>query len=440
MRKKKLHILLVAAGEAAGLGFVPVLLGIFIAKLRVWPFDSVLIASILGAALAAGWFAYRGLLRRVRLTECTQDADRALDLKDRLTSAILLEKEAASDPMVASLVADAEEKSARAVPSRVYPWKFPKSWRLSGASAALTIMVLFVPYLGWLENPAKEAERKQVQEAGKRLVRLARELEKQARKVELSKERELSAELEKLGKKFEFGKIEKGKALENLNSLKDELQAAKETDNFRAESEFLSSLGKKLLEHGANSRLAEAMKSGEKSELGEELESLKAALEAGKMSDAELAQFEKMFESLKQTLAEAKNLPESFDREALERALKKLEENLQKEKELREAMSQLLEKLEQKLGEYCQSLQKAGQGKEGEAMQAALSEMKSQFESDGSISLSKIAELKESVKSADSKTQQGGASQQLKEQAGRQAEEILKMLGEADKNQCDSGG
>ncbi|MCD6119602.1 hypothetical protein J7K50_07165 [bacterium] len=438
-RRKRMLFLIKAAGECVGIGLVPVLLGLILVKLRGWPFDPLLYGSCLGAGLAAIWIVWRGVLSRIRIIECSHDADVAHHLKDRLTSALYLKPFRKRDPMVNALIDDANEKSGRVNPKAVYPWRFPESWRLSGVAALCTLMIFFVPFLGWFENEGAREDRQQIIETGKKLIKLAKEVEKQENKLRIEQKTNLPEKLKKIGEKFELGKLDKGKALEELNKLRDQIKDSAKDARKPAEEKFLADLSKKLMADDASRKLGEELKMNDLKGLLDELRKLQERLEQNKLSDAELAALENLSQSMKEAFEANPEIGELLDKEAMERALKSLEENLAKERELRKKMKSILQELKEASERFNLGLTECGLENDTEDVEKALEKLLDEFIKNGSCSKQAIGDMRKAVEEANEAMQDSGSSALQKRLAQDRADEMQELLDKLER-QCDKTG
>jgi hypothetical protein len=438
--RRRRHIVFKAFGEAVGIGAIPVIAALVLAKLRPWQFDLTLYALALGAVVALAWLILRGIVVRVRIVECSKDADEAFDLKDRLTSALYLRGAAGQDPYVRALMRDAEEKCARVDPRVVYPWRTPKSWRWSGAGVLCTFAVFLIPYLGWFESKDDAVERENLAAAGKRLIRLAKEVEGRKQSLETLKKNELPEKLGKLGEKLTLGKFEKGKALEELNKLTDELKKTQANLKDPVKDQFMSDLSRKLMSQDSTQSLGKDMKKGGLKPLTEELERMKERLEKGELTDEELDALDNLARSLKESFESNPELAESFDKEAIERALKSLAENIAKERELRKEQQSILDQLKEACERFNGGLGEQGLSKEAESVEESLSKLTEGFKQNGKVDNESISEMRQAVEQANEAMQQSGASALEKRIASDRMGEINALLDKLEKKCDESGG
>lgn len=438
--RKRILMLLKTTGEAVGLAAVPILVVLALAKLMPIPALATTIAYSLAAVVAIVWIILRGILPRITIVHCSHDADVAHDLKDRLTSALYLRHLAGEDPYIDTLVKDAMEKSEKVEPKSVYPWKYPKSWRLSGATTLCTLLILFVPYLGWLESDKGREEREQLAEAGKRLIKLSKEIEKKNTSLEIKENKELVEKFSKLGEKMELGKLEKGKALEEMNKLMSELDKAKNQSKDTAQEKFMSDLSKKLMQDEKSRKMGEEMKDGKMKDLMDELNRLKERLENDQLSASELEALENLSQALKETMETNPEFADKLDKAAIEKALKSLQENLAKEKERQKQIKSMLDELKEATDRFNEGLKDSGLKKETQPVEESLKKLTEDFEKNGTCSKESISELRKSLEQANKQMQASNASDLEKRVAQDRADEIKKLLDKMEQKCSESKG
>ncbi len=210
------------------------LLGLLISKL--FPYElplSIFFAGIAGASLL-GSLAIM-LIRRMSLFGAAVAADEKLRLKERLSSAVLLER--MDDPMVQALRVDAEKRSERIHPQRDFRIENP--WQLRWS--ALPVVAIFVASLlipnGDLFGIQDEDKEKTVtqgtQREGERLKKSAEALRKRLEKEprsELAKDlAPIVDEMEKLSEEMARSPVSKKRALAKLNKLSDQIRDRKKS-------------------------------------------------------------------------------------------------------------------------------------------------------------------------------------------------------------------
>ena len=219
-------------------------------------------AAIIGASLL--WGARNGFLARRGNFVAARDADDALKLDDRLSSAlsfvapeqirqtqrvvadnsrlgrvknVLLPQNQTTSgramPMtnlVPALVGDAATRAAQLDPRRVYPLRFDRRAQVLAVLTLAFIGTLFLPDNPILMNAQQKKERAAIMKEGENLVAVS----KQIRQEEKPKEEEVKAlneKLDKLGKKMARGRMTKRAALTEIGELKKKLEDSSKPGN-----------------------------------------------------------------------------------------------------------------------------------------------------------------------------------------------------------------
>lgn len=219
-------------------------------------------AAMIGVSLL--WGARNGFLARRGHFVAARDADNALKLDDRLSSALSFvapgeiqqtHKVAADNTrlgrvksvllpqtqtttgrampatnLVPALVDDASARAAALDPRRVYPLRFDRRAQVLTALSLLFVGALFLPDNPILMNAQQKKERTAIMKEGDKLVAVS----KQIRQEEKPKEEEVKAlnqKLDKLGKKMARGRLTKRAALTEIGELKKKLEDSSKPGN-----------------------------------------------------------------------------------------------------------------------------------------------------------------------------------------------------------------
>ncbi len=212
-------------------------------------------AAMIGASLL--WGARNGWMARRGNFVAARDADDALKLDDRLSSAlsfvapedirqtrrvqadntrmgrikgVLMPQSKTSTGhampntnLVPALVGDASSRAAALDPRRVYPLRFDRRAQiLTGLSLAF-IGTLFLPDNPILMSATEKKERKAIMKEGEKLVAVSKEIRKDD-KPKPEEVKELNKKLDKLGKKMARGRLTKRAALTEIGELKKKLE------------------------------------------------------------------------------------------------------------------------------------------------------------------------------------------------------------------------
>jgi hypothetical protein len=280
-----------------------------VSKLR-WAPDAV---DWIGLTLAVGalvGLAY-GWTRRVTPLAAAQLADRRLDLKERLSSGVLLSAAAPDDPMVAAQVADAAEHSRDLRPGQVFPWRLPREARYLGATAALLLGILYVPELPFFHSDRERAEQAAMADAGKMYQEAARELERH-RTGDPSRDeilRRVAANLKQLGREQQRGRISKKEALLRANQLQQAIREAERRLGARPNSKSLEQAAAELQQ--AADRQAKAGNQ----EMARSLQELSRALSQGDLGAAQ-REFDRLAKQFDQAAKDGQVSPEEMRRAA----------------------------------------------------------------------------------------------------------------------------
>ena len=216
----------------------------------IWAPAAMIGVSLLWGA-RGGWMARRGNFVAAR------DADDALKLDDRLSSALsfvapaeirqttriavdntrlgrikgaFLPRNRISEGhampatnLVPALVGDAATRAAALDPRRVYPFKFDRRAQVLTGLTLAFIGTLFLPDNPILMTAMQKKERTQIMKEGEKLVAVAKEIRKDD-KPKPEEVKELNKKLDKLGKKMARGRLTKRAALTEIGELKKKLE------------------------------------------------------------------------------------------------------------------------------------------------------------------------------------------------------------------------
>ena len=212
-------------------------------------------AAMIGISLL--WGARNGYLARRGHFVAARDADDALKLDDRLSSALSFvapaeirqtRRVAADDTrlgrikhvflprtqvstghampetnLVPALVGDAATRAAALDPRRVYPLKFDRRAQILTVLTLAFIGTLFLPDNPILMSATQKKERTVIMKEGEKLVAVAKEIRKDE-KPKPEEVKELNQKLDNLGKKMARGRLTKRAALTEIGELKKKLE------------------------------------------------------------------------------------------------------------------------------------------------------------------------------------------------------------------------
>ena len=215
---------------AAGSG----LLFVAATRLRWWTdaVDYLWALFLVGGAagLIYGW------TRRISPMVAAQIADERAGLKERLSTAVELSRANSRSEIADAQIADAAGHAKDLDPARVLPWRVPQQVRWTVAACAILAAAIFLPDLPIFHSPQDRIDRAVMAAQGEQLQRVAKELEKKAKKAEKEDEnaeilRRVAREMKQLGKDQEKGRISKKQAMLKLNDLQKQVKEAQNDQN-----------------------------------------------------------------------------------------------------------------------------------------------------------------------------------------------------------------
>lgn len=352
--------------------------------------------------------------KSVQLNDAAIEVDHRFGLKERLSSALSIDVNAAETEAGQALLKDAQ-RSAEVIDVRDQ-FKLERSWRFALPLIPICLMfaITFLPNAvfestvnaGESSNVEKENVQKAMQEMQKKIEKKRKTLEATGLKDALDK-------LNSLQRKFDGVDPEKlpdkKQALVELNDIKKEIEERQK--QLGGSTELKESL-KKLKDVGTGpaKKIAEAMSKGDMKEASKAVKDLVDKLRSGKLSDVEkkklandIKQLAKEFEKMQQRHAEKK----AKLKEDIEQAMKqgdpnkaaKLQAKLE-EMEKQDRQMEKMKKMAQKMQD-CANCMKPGGGKK---------------------------QNKDGGKPADGKEGEGGESKQSMEDAAQSLEDLAKEM------------
>ncbi len=259
--------------------------------------------------------------RRITLRGAAISADKILDLKERLSSALELSIEQTSQDAVDAawdtLLLDSAARVAEGIQVRKH---FPMIWPREGRwvwcpLALLAASILFLPALdlwtgGGLQAQAKIAlPGEEINAEALELVELAEEmkLERHADREKVAETAELLGEIDQLAKDMKAGKLKKRETMATLSDLSERI---KERRNELASNPQAAKLRDGMMNTQEMAFLGDAserMQAGQFEEAAMALAQLEDRMKSGSLSEEQKAQLAKELESLsKQIDADSK--------------------------------------------------------------------------------------------------------------------------------------
>lgn len=291
-----------------------------------------------------------GLLRRLDDLAVAIAADRRADLKERLSTAVAITNQSAqrdSEGMSAAVISDAEACASTIRPRDVFRHRFGVSHGVFAGSLALLLAVIIIPLLPVAQSPLRREEVLVMKQEGKKLVRIAKELDSQ-RSPDQKELHDLAKRLAALGRTMQTGRMSRKQAILKTQRLTKELQArqdklAQMSAGKKSMSEARADM-RKASEDLAK-RMAENMSGKEKIPISEAMKKLPSdkrlaelARKEGPLTESEQRELEKAVSRYANPNANLPIPPE------LAEALAKLAEN----RDYQQAM-ELMQKLAAKL-------------------------------------------------------------------------------------------
>ena len=193
-------------------------------KFRLARIEWDYLAAILALGLAGGW-AW-GFFHRPTTFEVSRAAEKRLSLKERLSSAVALQRLSDQDEMVAALLDDAAERLRPVRPSRLFPRRFGRRGQVFVGLLVVVAAALILPELSPFQSAATRRERGRMRAAGERLVKLAHKLEARPVPGKAKILKQLALNMKALGKDMQTGRATRKQAFVRLHRLENQVKLA----------------------------------------------------------------------------------------------------------------------------------------------------------------------------------------------------------------------
>lgn len=396
----------------------------------VWAGDSRTSWIVLGAGVGAGLVAGLALgwarARRIGVTGAAIEVDRALGLRDRITSSLTFGS-SEDEAFVALALEDAERAASGARAGRAVRVRMGRWWGVWPAVTVAGVLVgLWVPAMTLLDPRAKAERMRQValQEERDRAVEDVRAALEQLRgeeesgavtAEELRALEEIERELEKGVAAGEEGRAMAAAALEEMAREREELE--------RRAQEQVDTIASRVASQGAQSengdRAQELREALARGDMDAAAEALRALEEPGALTDEEMRELAREMEDLAEALESAQG--EQGENESAGDGAKELSESL------KEAANEVNEQ-SQGGGEASES------GKKGESekhSQGSTSPNSARQEGSASSGQQGEGEGKSPTQQPKGQAGQGSkAGEKASGDAVRRAQETMRKLGE----------
>lgn len=373
------------------IGLLLALVGLALPKIMYLNVDpTVWFASWLGGAFSVALITTLSLtwLGRPSIADAAAEIDKRFGLRERLSSALMLDGPDRETELGQALVEDASQRAHKIDVRDQFAWGVRRS-----------LLVPIVPLLAaaalwYLPNrPAAEPETTvastsltQIKNSTQPLLNEIKkkrvEAEKQGLTAAVDMFKKLEGELAKLQKDT---KLDTKQTLAKLNDIKDQLnERRKELGSADSLKKNLQNLEK--FEAGPAEKLADALKQGDFEKAQESLEKLMEKMQNGEMSSAEMQQLQKQLEQLEKSLSEAAQAHEQA-KQALQEQIQQAEKSgdMQKAAQLQRKLEQMQAQdanmaMMQQMADALSQAQQAMQQGDTQAAQEALQQMASQMQ------------------------------------------------------------
>ena len=365
----------------------------------VWAPAAMIGASLLWGA-RNGWMARRGNFVAAR------DADDALKLDDRLSSAlsfvapdeirqthkvaagagkmgrikgVLLPQTQTSTGrampntnLVPALVGDASERAAALDPRRVYPLRFDRRAQILTGLSLLFIGSLFLPDNPILMSATQKKERAAIMKEGDKLVAVSKEIRKQEDKPDEAEVKALNKKLDKLGKKMARGRMTKRAALTEIGELKKKLEDSSKPGN-QSKSGSLPQIPEALkqtpMQSEVGRKVQKDLQNNKFDEAAKELDKLADRLDKGQVGKEEKKNIADDLDKVAKDLESRGGEANKEAAQQLKDAAQQLRQDQQNGPQPQQPGGQEQPKPESKQGQQQQNGQQQQQGQQGQQNQ-----------------------------------------------------------------------
>jgi len=315
------------------------------------------LASILAAVYA--------LVRSPSKPYAALALDEKFNLKERVTTLLLLTPEQLDSPAGQALFADVSQRIDKLDVASRFPIQIPWSAALVPVSAVLLALAALVPPFTSQAVASREEERPvppaNAREIEKKLAELQKKKPFDPKLAEKPKSEELQrieTELEKIANKPRENREQLRERIKDLTALEDQMKSrekdlAEKSKSLKQQMQNLDKMLEKDSKDGPGKDLQKALSEGKLDKAAEEAERLIKKLKEDQMSPKEQQQLQKQLKELQEKLDqlakqqkkedELKQLHKDgkLDAETLKRELDQLKKDSEKLKDLKEIADQL---------------------------------------------------------------------------------------------------
>ena len=300
---------------------------------------------VIGLFSAVAW----SLLRSASTHQAAVEIDQRFQLKERLSSALLLSQNEVESEAGQALVKDASDRAETIDVSDEFRFSPSRQLLLPVLPCVLLLTLIFIPNAVAKEVASVEPEKKKievktaVEETKKKIKKKIEEMEAKGLKDAANHMKSLEKKIDNLSS--DLKEDDKKKTLVELNNVKKQVEDRQRQlgGDSMALKKQLNQL--KKFENGPAKKISEAINEGDFKEAKEAIKDLIKDLKTGNLSEAEK---KKLANDLKRLAKEIKKLSEKHEQAKEE--LKKKIEKASKQGDLEKAaqMQQKLEKMEQR--------------------------------------------------------------------------------------------
>lgn len=384
-----------------------------------WVGVSVLVALIVTVCLA--------LIGRPTLPDAAAEIDRRFGMRERLSSALVLNETDKKSELGVALVADAQRRAKTVDVSDQFRWGFHRKLLVPLIPAVLVGLLCMLPDKELKEDVAKANSMSltQVKNSTETLMQKIQAKRKAAEKQGLTAAVDMFKKLEgELAELRKNTKMDTKQAFAKLNDIKNQLDERRkelgDSDTLRKNLQNL-----KKLEPGPADELADAMKEGDFSKAEKALEELLEKMQAGEMTKSDMQKMQKQLEQLQNAMSEAAQAHEA-GKESLKEQIKQAEQagDTQKAAQLQRKLEQMqasdssmaqMQELANMLSEASQSMQEGDMQSASEAFEKMAEQLSQMNASDEQ--LQELDELMDSL--AESKADMMGDMQGMGQMPGQ---------------------
>jgi Pyruvate/2-oxoacid:ferredoxin oxidoreductase gamma subunit len=362
-------------------------------------------AALVTSGLACG--AVFGAVRKLTPFAVARAVENRLDLKERLSSSVKLSGLAEQDEVVRLLLEDSTKHLQGVDPKTVFPHTFTRGAKVFSFLFILLLGLSFLPQFPAFQSKQRREEVRVMKQEGKKLVKLANDLEKKTSKKNEEISKQIARNMKALGKKMESGRISKKRAMLETKKLTKQIEQAqkklaeqnsgKSTKSAEQAGKDFQEMGKKLDPETARKMAAMKNRLDQLSKLGEK----------GKLSSEQMKEFQELSKKLAQMKEGAQMSPEM---------LKKLADSLAKG-DSKQAMT-TLEELAKKIRSG--KMSKAEMQKLAKELKALSGNLK------GTVFEKLVPELEKAAKACETGDKMAAAD--ALEKAGKMGKEIAEQL------------